>query len=148
MVVLPGPKDCKPLDPGTFEAIYRLATNVDEETLEENSSEQLHLREKNKKNVIYFEKIPLNRAIKAIEDRFQERGDFHCAALRFWAFLRLLSRKELSRWVKTNPADANIVEIHPAVFYVAATINLDESGDYSISHFLEELEGFEQDHPD
>lgn len=143
MVVLSDPKDCQSVDPIKFEAAYRYATNDHGEILDGNSPEQAYWRDFYRKRVIHFQKIPFSRAVEALEDRFPEREDFHCAALRFWALLRLLAHQELNRWVKTDSGYSNIVEIHPAVFSVAATIHLNENGDFSMDTFLKELERLE-----
>lgn len=88
-----------------------------------------------------FTDIPANRALMAMRDHFgPDTNSFVAAAMRFFALHRLWPHERMKKWVKPSPEEPDVVLMHDAVFQAAATLPLDDNGEFAEKAFFDRVE--------
>jgi hypothetical protein len=135
--MLPSPESIAPLDPEEFMNALQYANMVaGYEFLEEIPAIGKPLL-KTEQGSLALTNIPENRFGLAIARHFRaQKNKIHLFMWRWWALQKLRKHKSMKKYIK---GAGDELEIHCAVFEVAATHKLSDKYEFKVEPFFEEV---------
>lgn len=134
------PDQIEPIDPDEFDTALNWAMNAASRkaVVTDPSKMGLNLDLGNGRvEHIGFTDIPMNRALMALKERYGDSEKMFFVSMRIFALFQIMHDPAMTKWMRQG---GEFTEVHPAVTEAAATIMLNNDGNFPVDIFFAKVE--------